>query len=162
MCIRDRYYEARLLPADDGHLAVIVRNISSHKKLEASRDASLRDAERLAQIKSDFLANMSHEIRAPLNGIVALSQVAYRDNANRQVRDTFSQILESSNLLLGIINDILDFSKIEAGMLQIESLPVAPGHLASQTLELLQARAQAKHLKPVSYTHLDVYKRQVL
>jgi PAS domain S-box-containing protein len=130
----------------------LARYRDSLEELVAARTFDLvsarAEAERLAQVKSEFLANMSHEIRTPLNGVLGLAQVGYRQSHGRgKAQETFSRILASGKLLLGIINDILDFSKIEAGKLRIEAIPVDLGQVVGEALELMMERAQDKGLK---------------
>jgi PAS domain S-box-containing protein len=111
--------------------------------LETARN----EAERLAGVKSEFLANMSHEIRTPLHGMLGLAHIGKRtESPGSKAFTIFDKITHSGNLLLGIINDILDFSKMEAGMLKVESLPVDLSALLRESLELIQERANAKHL----------------
>ncbi|MCL2126275.1 MAG: ATP-binding protein [Oscillospiraceae bacterium] len=83
--------------------------------------ASLKEeAEANSKAKSDFLANMSHEIRTPMNAILGLTEIRMYDDAlDPEIKETFSQIYNSGDLLLSIINDILDLSKIEAGKLEL-------------------------------------------
>ncbi|MCG2577717.1 ATP-binding protein [Dechloromonas sp. XY25] len=113
----------------------------------ADLEAARAEAERLAGVKSEFLANMSHEIRTPLHGMLGLAHIGKRNtDDDSKAHRTFDKILHSGNLLLGIINDILDFSKMEAGMLKIESAPVDLAAVLSESLELMQERADAKKL----------------
>ena len=113
----------------------------------AELEAARQEAEHLARVKSEFLANMSHEIRTPLNGVLGMAQIGYRDNAGRDSQKTFGRILESGKLLLGIINDVLDFSKIEAGRMQVESVPMDPRQVLSETMSLLRAQAASKDIQ---------------
>ena len=69
-------------------------------ELVAARDA----AEAASRAKSEFLANMSHEIRTPLNGVLGWAQLGARAEAGSRSEATFTRILESGQLLLGIIN----------------------------------------------------------
>ena len=129
----------------------LARYRDSLEDLVAERTADLvaarAEAERLARVKSEFLANMSHEIRTPLNGVLGLAHIGFRESRGRdKARDTFTRILSSGQLLLGIINDILDFSKIEAGKLRIEAIPVDLAKVIGDTLDLMEERAQAKGL----------------
>ncbi|MDD2987757.1 MAG: ATP-binding protein [Zoogloea sp.] len=126
----------------------ITERLLKDRELARYRD-SLEElvAERLARVKSEFLANMSHEIRTPLNGVLGLAHIGFRESRGRdRARDTFTRILSSGQLLLGIINDILDFSKIEAGKLRIEAIPVDLAKVVGDTLDLMEERAQAKGL----------------
>ncbi|MCL2808678.1 MAG: response regulator [Treponema sp.] len=77
-------------------------------------------AESANRSKSAFLAKMSHEIRTPLNAILGISAIQLQNETHSQeVKDSYTKIFNSGDLLLGIINDILDMSKIEAGKLEL-------------------------------------------
>ena len=118
------------------------------KRRTEDLDAARIDAERLAKTKSEFLANMSHEIRTPLNGVLGLAQLGQRNASYPDdVRETFEQIINSGNLLLGVINDILDFSKIEAGKLSIDNQPTAPLACIEHALSLVSEPAHAKKIQ---------------
>ena len=140
-----QFYEARLLPLGEDQIVSVVRDITERKNLEQMRDEALREANRLARIKSDFLANMSHEIRTPLNAVLGFAHLGYRRSSDSDpARATFGRILESGNLLLNLLNDVLDFSKIEAGMLRIESTAANPAEVVADAVDLLRERAEAK------------------
>ncbi|MDE2440402.1 MAG: PAS domain-containing protein [Betaproteobacteria bacterium] len=113
----------------------------------ADLEKARAEAEHLAGVKSEFLANMSHEIRTPLHGMLGLAHIGKRNTTDdSKAYQIFEKIIHSGNLLLGIINDILDFSKMEAGMLKIESTEVDLVVVLEESLELVQERANAKHL----------------
>ena len=133
------------------------RDITERKLAEAEREAARQAAERLSRMKSDFLANMSHEVRTPLNGVLGLAQVGFRQSAGRSsARETFGRILESGQLLLTVINDILDFSKIEAGKMAIEEIPYTPADTTQQALESVAQTAAAKGLKTTIVAAADL------
>ena len=57
---------------------------------------------------------MSREIRIPLNAVLGISEIHLRNEAIQQeIKEAFTRIFNSGNLLLSIINDILDMLKIE-------------------------------------------------
>jgi len=89
---------------------------------------------------------MSHEIRTPMNAVLGLAQVGLRESEKRKSWETFTRILDSGQLLLGIVNDILDFSKIEAGRLSLEKRLFSPGDVIDQAVNLVASRAYAKGL----------------
>jgi len=73
-------------------------------------------AESANRSKSLFLGRLSHEIRAPLNGILGISAIQLQnENHPQEIKNAFTKIFNSGDLLLGIVNDILDMSKIESG-----------------------------------------------
>jgi PAS domain S-box-containing protein len=138
--------------AEDGRIiatAGFARDVSAYKATEAAREAALREARRLAQVRSDFLANMSHEIRTPLNAVLGLAQVGERESAGRKSGHTFQRIRDSGQLLLGIVNDILDFSKIEAGKLLLDKSPFNLGEVIDRAIDVTAEKAFAKGIRLV-------------
>ncbi|MGB0128015.1 MAG: PAS domain S-box protein, partial [Rhodocyclaceae bacterium] len=145
--------------ADHGEViatAGFARDISAHKVTEAAREAALREARRLAQVRSDFLANMSHEIRTPLNAVLGLAQVGARESVGRKSGQTFQRIRDSGQLLLGIINDILDFSKIEAGKLNLDRAPFSLGEAIDRAVDVTAEKAYAKGIEMAVHEAADL------
>jgi PAS domain S-box-containing protein len=141
-----QFFEARLLSLGDDQVISFVRNITDRKSLETERERARLRAEELADAKSEFLANMSHEIRTPLNGLLGLAQLGLRDAREPAMKHTFSGILDSGRLLLGIVNDVLDFSKLEVGKLRVENQPVSPRALVEDVVAMMRERAAAKDI----------------
>ena len=93
-----------------------IRIINQNRDLEAA----VISAETANRSKSSFLARMSHEIRTPLNAVLGIAEVQLQNETlHSDVKEAFTRIFNSGDLLLGIINDILDMSKIEAGKLEL-------------------------------------------
>lgn len=88
-------------------------------RLAERHEAAARSAEDAAKAKAAMLANMSHELGAPLNAILAqtqmLDEVAMPADAARMV----ARIRESGEALSGLISEVLDVSRIEAGSLEL-------------------------------------------
>ncbi|MCL2809597.1 MAG: response regulator [Treponema sp.] len=104
-----------------------------HKDLESA----VKAAESANQAKSAFLAKMSHEIRTPLNAVLGISEIQLQNESLAyDVKESFTRIFNSGDLLLGIINDILDMSKIEAGKLELFTLNYDVESLINDTVFL--------------------------
>jgi signal transduction histidine kinase/CheY-like chemotaxis protein len=73
--------------------------------------------------KSEFLARMSYEIRTPLNGIIGMTDILYKQTITDDVKEIITLLRRSTEVLLNIINDILDFSKIETGKMILDEIP---------------------------------------
>jgi len=127
--------------------AVVFTDSTERKQAEHDAAEAREIAEQASRAKSLFLANMSHEMRTPLNGLLGMAQVGYRDHTDPAVRQTFARIIESGQLLAHVIGDILDFSKIEAGKLDIEALPFDLAQTIGQAVGLVEQRARAKGLE---------------
>jgi signal transduction histidine kinase/CheY-like chemotaxis protein len=97
--------------------------------------------------KTDFLSRMSHEIRTPLNAVIGLADLAQKSNDPAKIQDYIIKIRRSSRFLLGIINDVLDFSKIEAGKLQLAPENFELKSLLSETINVIEFKAEEKHLR---------------
>ena len=70
--------------------------------------------------KSRFLASVSHEIRTPMNVILGIAVEQIHNKKNKQdIKDAFTQVFKSGNMLVGIIDDLLDLSKIEANKVEL-------------------------------------------
>ncbi|MBI5611210.1 MAG: response regulator, partial [Deltaproteobacteria bacterium] len=124
----------------------VLHDISQRKALELAQDGARREAERLAQLRSDFLANMSHEIRTPLGAVIGLARIGAREPAGSQARDLCLRILQAGNHLQAVVNDILDMSKLEAGKMLVEAQPLRLADLVDATVAMVAEPARDKGL----------------
>ena len=141
----------------DDHLAQHRANLETTVD-ERTRDLRVaKEAAESANVaKSEFLATMSHEIRTPMNGMLVMAElISGSELAPRQQRYA-EVIVKSGQSLLSIINDILDFSKIEAGSLELERIPVDPGAVIDDVLNLFWERAASNGLDLAGYVSSDV------
>ena len=139
-----RYKQINVLWGDQSHETIclvradVTETLAAERQAKLSLEKALASAEEASRAKSDFLSTMSHDIRTPMNAIMGMSALAPAHLDDRVwMEDCLQKISISSKHLLSLINDVLDMSRIERE--QVSLNPV-----------------------PVSYTHLDVYKRQPL
>lgn len=116
------------------------------EKFQAELIKAKDEAEQSKKAKQSFLANMSHEIRTPINGIIGILHLLDKSELNTEQKEMLKLLQVSSESLLGVINDILDISKIEAGKFKINYAPTEVRPLVTQAKNLLNIRAQEKHL----------------
>ena len=153
------------------------RDVTERKRFEQS----LQEANRM---KSEFLANMSHELRTPLNGIIGFSEFLIDEKPGPlqpKQKEYMGDVLNSARHLLQLINDVLDLAKVEAGKMELHPEIFAVHKAVEEVAAVIKGIANKKRIavgieigadldavtldqhkfKPVSYTHLDVYKRQM-
>ncbi|MBT4889694.1 MAG: sensor histidine kinase [Rhodospirillales bacterium] len=113
---------------------------NAHKELKAANKA-----------KSGFLANMSHEIRTPLNAIIGFGEVMRQEIfgpvGSDKNKEYISDIVDSSNSLLGLISDILDLSKVEAGKLSIIEQPMDLQSTVDESMRLVDGLSEEYGVK---------------
>ncbi len=136
------------------------RQVELEKKNEELVHEIMARDEALAanQAKSEFLANMSHEIRTPLTAVLGYAESLYmfRNHSVEERMHALKTIVRNGNHLLAIINDNLDVSKIEADKLNIELASTSPFQILSDVTELMEGKANDKHLRFIVQHHFPL------
>ncbi len=127
---------------DDGHPVGTVMALADITELVKAK----QKAEEAALSKSNFLANMSHEIRTPMNAVKGLSELLALTELTSLQRNYVSNIINSSNSLLGIINDVLDFAKIDAKKIELVETEYSPAELIDSVCSVVSMKAEEKGL----------------
>eukprot|EP01113_Clastostelium_recurvatum_P035224 TRINITY_DN4885_c0_g1_i1.p1 TRINITY_DN4885_c0_g1~~TRINITY_DN4885_c0_g1_i1.p1 ORF type:complete len:863 (-),score=218.55 TRINITY_DN4885_c0_g1_i1:1181-3529(-) len=114
-------------------------------------------ARELANIKDSFTRNVSHEIRTPLHAIIGLTELLAQDPRlvnNKDIKDTITNILSSSDHLSHLLDSILDFAKLERGAQILEDVPFELGGLVESTLRLFSPLVEENHMRlTLTYDH---------
>jgi signal transduction histidine kinase len=116
--------------------------IEDRRQLESAK----KMAEAANEAKSNFLANISHELRTPMNGIIAMTELALETELSPEQRDLLETSRNSAGSLLGLLNDVLDFSKMEAKRSELESIPFDIHKVISETAHAFEIQAGQKGL----------------
>lgn len=130
-------------------VSIFSQDITQEKNNELNLLEAKKEAEELAQAKSQFLSNMSHEIRTPMNAIIGLTNVLLDTELTKGQTENLNVLKFSADNLLVIINDILDLSKIESGKLTFESIPFNPGRIVEQVAKTFSFQVKGKNVKIV-------------
>ena len=119
------------------------------------RAAKIR-AEEASLAKSSFLATMSHEIRTPMNGVIGMLQLLRDSPLTAEQREQVNVASGSAHTLLRLLNDILDLSRIESGRLEFESIAFSIIEATEESVALMAARADEKHLSMQLHVGADL------
>jgi signal transduction histidine kinase/CheY-like chemotaxis protein/HPt (histidine-containing phosphotransfer) domain-containing protein len=107
--------------------------------------AAKKKSDLITRQKNNFLATMSHEIRTPLNSILGVAGIQLQNaDLPLDIKDAFTKIFNSGDLLLGIVNDILDLSKIEGGKLELTPVKYEVANLIASVVQLNLIRYESK------------------
>ncbi len=110
------------------HTGHPLRAIGTHTDLTVRKqmEIQLREAKELAEVanraKSNFLSNMSHELLTPLNCIMGMTELVYRQMVDPDASKQLEKALVSARQLKVLINDLMNFSKIEGETLTLEQV----------------------------------------
>jgi signal transduction histidine kinase/CheY-like chemotaxis protein len=133
--------DTEILKDLNGETSGFVEVVQDITKLEqmTKRQAEVEAASRA---KSAFLARVSHEIRTPMNAILGITEIQLQDESLLpHIKEAFSEIYNSGDLLIGIINDILDLSKIEADKMELNITKYEIASLINDTVHLNMMRS---------------------
>lgn len=98
--------------------------------------------------KIDFFNSMSHNMRTPLNAIIGLNNLAYKNtNDPKKIKGYLQKIGVASRQLLGLINDILDMARIEQGKLLLDYRQFDLKTCISQCVDPFRVQAETENKK---------------
>jgi PAS domain S-box-containing protein len=103
--------------------AVIARNITESKRLEAELEQRVKDLENLNREMEAFSYSVSHDLRAPLrhiSGFADLLKKGQESALNDQGRRYLGLIIESAKEMGTLIDDLLAFSRTGRAEMQKE------------------------------------------
>ena len=127
-------------------MQVLQAEMEQRRQTEEELRQAKEAAESASRAKSEFLANMSHELRTPLTAILGYGELLELDPPPDERQSYLAVIQRNGQALLQLITDVLDLSKVEAGKLTIERRACDPRSVVAEVLNLVQLRAEEKHL----------------
>lgn len=101
---------------------------------------AVREADALAEMKSNFLATMSHEIRTPMQTIYGLLELIADEKPGERIASMTATAQMAASGLLEILDDILDVAKMDANKMELDIFEVPVRTLVRGTLEALAVK----------------------
>jgi PAS domain S-box-containing protein len=110
------------------------------RRVEAEREALVRELEGAVQIRDQFLSIASHELKTPITGLLLQIELLERrfqraGEINTPQQRGLRGVWEQARRLNRLSNALLDVSRIEHGRLLIERQPVALEMLVRRIVE---------------------------
>ncbi len=105
--------------------------------------------ENLGKIKDEMLNTTAHELRAPLNGMVALTELLdseIRPDLSIKQSEMIDLVMSEGRALAESINDILDYQKLGFGEIQLRYEALDIVSLIEERVQLLSPLAEQKSL----------------
>jgi PAS domain S-box-containing protein len=124
-----------------------LRRAESLRIEAAGLAAENRQLRETARLHSMFLSNMSHELRTPLNAVIGFVQLLQMPTmaADAEKRARYlGQIGASGKHLLDMIDSLLDLAKVEAGRVPLQPVPLEPGAVVQDVVDMLEGKARLK------------------
>jgi len=121
---------------------VAVRQYVAQREL-ITMQAALRESERA---KDEFLSIVGHELRTPLTsirGVLGLLDGGVLGELPPDAANMVAVAVLNSERLVRLTSDILDIERMAAGRLVLEPAPTDAGELVRQSLQVVQATADA-------------------
>ncbi len=94
------------------------REIDAQKRIQLQNqlllENALSSAKQVAKKKNALFSSVSHDMRTPLNAIIGLSDLMYKNGEDPKKRNEYmDKIGQAGRQLLTLVNDILDLSRME-------------------------------------------------
>lgn len=124
------------------HYALWTVDITNDKSINERLTVALKEADALAEMKSNLLATMSHEIRTPMQSVFGfLEMIGEIAKGQQNLVDMTESAKGAAGGLLEILDEVLDLAKLDANKMELDSFEVPLRTLARGIIEALSARS---------------------
>ena len=148
---KDRVYSIVFASvADADYVNLYARDITEAKRAETELIKANEVLKEHDRLKSEFVSTVSHELRTPLcifKNIVSNAMAGVMGKLSNKLYESLKTADRSIDRLSRIVADFLDISKIESGSLELDMKPVTLQPVITDTVNSLQALAQAKGIE---------------
>lgn len=131
------------------------KTLNNEQKIEELQQA-VKNADAVAEMKSNFLATMSHEIRTPMQTIYGLLELISDEKPEDKIQSMVDIAKASSSGLLEILDDILDLAKMDANKMELDVFEVPVRMLVRGTLEALSVKVHGISIDLIDDIQQDV------
>ena len=138
----------------DGDILVFQTDITDTVNHEQEQIRKIKDAlfeaDKANEAKSAFLSSMSHDLRTPLNGVLAFTSFALRENDSAKKQEYLEKIQLSGRLLMDLVDDTLELSRIESGKMALEAEATDTASIGMEVITALRPSAGLKRINLIA------------
>ena len=142
---------ARVTTPDGMLFAVVMRDVSAQRRIEALAHRALTDAENAVRDRDDLLSLVSHDLRNPVNAVRMLASALLRMSTDPRAESMPALAVEHANVMLQaatqmdtLIQDLLDVTRLERGQLRLARRAVPIAALLATTADVLAPLAASR------------------
>lgn len=129
--------------------ATAIRDVTEHRRIEASLRQANVELQLATEAKDRFLASVSHEVRTPLNAIIGFTGtllMGLPGPINTAQHKQLGTVQSSARHLLSLIDDMLDLARIESGTVELARERVDCRAVVLEVAEMMQHAADEQGL----------------
>lgn len=128
------------LPSDSGlFVASTIRDMTSHRRLEAELRQKARELEEAGRQKDDYLSAVAHELRTPLTTLTMAAHILRLSQTNNEIQEKLLDRLERQAAhMTRLIEDLLDMTRVRRGTLSLHREVVDLRDVVANALEIAQ------------------------
>ena len=127
---------ARLAPLADGHVALLVEDVTETRRLEA--------------VRRDFVANVSHELKTPVGAMQLLAEALQgASNDPAAVRRFADRVHHEAGRLGRLVQELLDLSRLQGADPLPDSRLVALDAVLAEAVDRTRMTASARGISVV-------------
>ena len=127
--------------------AVVFHDITAVEKHAIELEKLKNEAEKANFEKTKFLTNVTHDIRTPLNTILGMSEIAVRQNKDKDIERFLKSIYYEGEGVLELVNSLLDLAKIEAGRMEFAHTKYNIAEVIYSVSNMVYMKTEQKNLE---------------
>jgi PAS domain S-box-containing protein len=146
----EKWFEARMIPAINDELLIIVRDITETRNQQRKLEQKNEELERYAY-------TVSHDLKSPLITINGFANFLLKDIKNKNFKNVptdLQRIINASNKLSNMLDELLEISKAGQIVNKTDNIPL--GRIIKEVIDMLSITIQKKKAKIIVSRRLPV------
>lgn len=121
-------------------------DITERKRNEKELVKAKEEAEAANKLKTEFIRNVEHDIRTPFSGILGMTKILAKLEADVNKKQIIDDIYSCTQELLDYCSGVLNYSKIESGAFPVRSKKFSLRNLLNRVVVLETPAAKVKNI----------------